>query len=452
MSTLNHHSIEAEQAVLGGLMIDNSVWDHVADVIDDNDFYRLNHRIIFRGIVSLIEEAQPCDVVTLSEWLFEHNELDNVGGHAYVGGLAKNTPTAANIKAYAGIVRERALLRQLRRIGTEIVELADSTDPLKDKIDRAQGLVMSLDTCNISQGPKLTGKLLPNLIDDIERRFNAGGALTGLSTGLSDLDAKLSGLQPSDLIIIAARPSIGKTTLAMNFAENIDEATIIFSLEMSASQLLMRSVASLGRVPHNKIRDGKLDEPDWSGITRGTANLKMKNLIIDDTPALSIQQIRSRARKAKREYGIELVIVDYLQLIQAEGERHDLKIGAVSSGLKALAKELNIPVVCLSQLNRDLERRENKRPHLSDLRESGAIEQDADVIVFIYRDEVYNENSSHKGIAELIIAKHRNGETGKVHATFQGEYCRFDNFTGELPVVDKNPRRTTGFKYSRSTA
>ncbi len=432
------HSIEAEQSVLGGLMLDNLAWDYIADLVREDDFYRRDHRLIFRAVSSLAARSQPYDVVTLSEWLDNHQELDNAGGLAYLATLAKNTPSAANIKAYATIVRERSILRQLIRIGTDITSQAYQPEGQSsaELLEQAERLIFGIaeGSARGRHSYSAIKDLLVRVVDRIDTLSQQGGALIGVSSGFSDIDDMTAGLQNTDLIIVAGRPSMGKTSFAMNIAEHaaIKEKipVAIFSMEMSAEQLTMRMMSSLGRIDQHKVRTGKLDDDDWPRLTSSVNILDQTAMFIDDTPALSPGDLRARARRLKREHNIGLIVVDYLQLMQVVGtkETRTNEISEISRSLKALAKEIQVPVVALSQLNRNLEQRPNKRPVMSDLRESGSIEQDADVIMFIYRDEVYNEDSKDKGVAEIVIAKQRNGPTGTVRLTFLGQYTRFENY------------------------
>ena len=415
------NSIQAEQSVLGGLMLDNQTWDSIADKVVETDFYRRSHQLIFRKIEELAEKQIPFDVITLSDSLKAIGELDNVGGLAYLIMLAKDTPSAANIVAYANIVRDRSVLRQLIHIGTEISDSAFNTDgrdtsELLENAERQVFQIAEQRQKGQSGGFISIKSLLAKAVDKIETLFEQEGAITGASTGFTDFDALTSGLQPSDLIIVAGRPSMGKTTIAMNMAENValkgDKPVAVFSMEMPGDSLAMRMMSSLGRIDQNKVRTGKLEDDDWPRLTSAINLLAGTQLFIDDSPALTPTEVRARARRLAREYGqLGLIVVDYLQLMQSpsSGDNRVQQISDISRGLKALAKELNVPVVALSQLNRNLEQRPNKRPVMSDLRDSGAIEQDADLIVFVYRDEVYNEDSPDKGIAEIIIGKQRNG-------------------------------------------
>lgn len=433
------HSVEAEQAVLGGLMLENSAWDQVADLIGEEDFYRRDHRLIFRAIGELAHRNIPFDVITLSEQLAAINELDNAGGLAYLGTLAKNTPTAANIKAYAAIVRERSVLRQLIRVGTEIANSAyvpEGRDS-PELLDNAEKLVFEIAERGArgKRGFTAIKDLLVKAVDRIDTLFQQDNPITGVPTGFTDFDEMTSGLQPSDMVIVAGRPSMGKTTFAMNLAEHAaiksQLPVAVFSMEMPGEQLAMRMMSSLGRIDQHRLRTGKLDDDDWPRVTSAVGLLAEASLFIDDTPALTPTELRARARRLAREHGLGMIVIDYLQLMQVPGSKENraTEISEISRSLKALAKELSVPVIALSQLNRSLEQRPNKRPVMSDLRESGAIEQDADLIVFIYRDEVYHEDSADKGTAEIIIAKQRNGPIGMTRLTFLGQYTRFENFT-----------------------
>jgi replicative DNA helicase len=432
------HSVEAEQSVLGGLMLDNEAWDQVADILVEEDFFRHDHRMIFRAIAELANHAKPFDVITLSEWLGDVGALDKSGGLAYLGALAKNTPSAANIKAYAQIVRERAVLRHLIQVGVAI------SDSVYDRgarasaelLDEAERRVFEIADKGARgrRGFEPIKDLLVKAVDRIDTLFHQDNPITGVPTGFTDFDEKTSGLQKSDLIIIAGRPSMGKTTYAMNIVEHAaiknKTPTAVFSMEMPGEQLAMRMMSSLGRIDQHRVRTGKLSDDDWPRLTSAVSLLAEAPIYIDDSPALTPNDVRARARRLAREHGLGLIVIDYLQLMQASGNRENRvnEISEISRSLKALAKELNVPVIALSQLNRSLEQRPNKRPVMSDLRESGAIEQDADIIVFIYRDEVYNEDSPDKGTAEIIIGKQRNGPIGTVRLTFLGQYTRFENY------------------------
>ena len=434
------HSLEAEQSVLGGLLLDNDAVDKVGDVLADPDFYSEAHRLIYTHILKLAAEAKPADVVTVSESLASVQKLDYIGGLAYLGALVQNVPTAANIRHYARIVRDRSILRQLAATAGDIADSA--YNPLgrsaKEVLDQAEAKVLHI----AEQGERGSrqyeelGKLLAGVVERIETLYNRDDPsdVTGVPTGFVDLDRMTSGLQPGDLVIIAGRPSMGKTALALNMGEHVALAAkmpvAVFSMEMGASQLALRMIGSVGRLDQHKLRTGRLAAEDWDKLSAALGRLSEAPILIDETPALNAIEVRSRARRLYRTYGsLGLVIVDYLQLMQAttSGENRATEISEISRAMKSLAKELKVPVVALSQLNRSLEQRPNKRPVMSDLRESGAIEQDADVILFIYRDEVYNPETQDKGIAEIIVGKQRNGPIGKVDLAFLGEYTRFEN-------------------------
>ncbi|RUO76895.1 replicative DNA helicase [Idiomarina tyrosinivorans] len=436
------HSIEAEQSVLGGLMLDNERWDDVAGKVIADDFYHRAHRMIFAAMQYLAERNQPIDLVTVSEKLEASDQLERVGGFAYLGEIAKNTPSAANILAYADIVRERAVVREMIGVANEIAESGYDTQGRSshELLDLAESKVFHIAEKRVSgsEGPKGIHSILSSTIDRIEAlsKTKNNNGVTGVSTGFHDLDRKTAGLQPSDLVIVAARPSMGKTTFAMNLAENIalnhDKPVLVFSLEMPAEQLMMRMLASLSRVDQTKVRTGRLEDDDWARIASVMNMLNERNnLYIDDSSGLTPTEVRSRARRIHRQHeGLSMIMVDYLQLMTVPGmsENRTLEIAEISRSLKALAKELEVPVVALSQLNRSLEQRADKRPVNSDLRESGSIEQDADVIMFIYRDEVYHPDSAQQGLAEIIIGKQRNGPIGAIELKFHGHLSRFDNF------------------------
>ena len=435
------HSVEAEQSVLGGLLLDNAAWDKIADMIGESDFYRADHRLIYRHISKLVSGSRPADVITVSESLESTKELDGIGGLAYLGALSQNTPTAANIRRYAEIVRDRAVMRKLAEVGTEIAETA--YNPMGKEagqlLDEAESKVFAIseEGARGKQGFMDMQPLLTQVVERIDMLYNRDNPsdVTGVPTGFTDLDRMTSGLQPGDLVIVAGRPSMGKTSLALNMAEHVAlESGLpvgVFSMEMGASQLVMRMLGSVGKLDQHKVRTGRLADEDWRKLTDAVGRLNDAPIHIDETAALNSLELRARARRLHRQYGkLGLIVVDYLQLMSAstQGENRATEISEISRGLKALAKELNVPVVALSQLNRSLEQRPNKRPVMSDLRESGAIEQDADLILFIYRDEVYNPDSPEKGKAEVIIGKQRNGPTGTITLVFQGEYTRFANF------------------------
>ncbi|WP_018873809.1 replicative DNA helicase [Thioalkalivibrio sp. ALJ16] len=437
------HSEEAEQAVLGGLMLDNAAWDRVADRITAEDFYRHDHRLIFRAVSSLADRNAPFDMVTVSEQLDRTAELEEAGGMAYLGRLASETPSAANIVAYADIVRERSILRSLISVGTEIADSAYRPEGRESKelLDVAEQKVFRIaeQGARGAQGFRGMKPLLAAAVNQIEELYESDNPITGVATGYEDLDRLTSGLNPGDLVIVAGRPSMGKTSFAMNIAEYVAmknaEPVAIFSMEMPGEQLAMRLLSSMGRINQQKLRSGRLEDGDWPRLTSAVQMLSNAPLFIDDTPALSPTELRARTRRLMREHkGLKLIVVDYLQLMQfpGSGESRAHEISEISRGLKALAKELSVPMIALSQLNRSLEQRPNKRPVMSDLRESGAIEQDADIIAFVYRDEVYNDESPDKGTAEIIIAKQRNGPIGTVRLTFRGQFTRFENYAPDV--------------------
>ncbi|CAG0989933.1 Replicative DNA helicase [Burkholderiales bacterium] len=435
------HSLEAEQSVLGGLLLDNEAADRIGDVVSAVDFYSEAHRVIFDHAVRLIAEAKPADAVTLAESLASAGKLDHVGGLAYLGALVQGVPTAANVRHYAQIVRDRSVLRQLASTAAEIAESAYQPRGrnASQLLDEAETRVMHIAEAGArgrKQYAKL-GDLLAGVVERIEELFNREHPddVTGIATGFTDLDRMTAGLQAGDLVIVAGRPSMGKTALAVNIGEHValesKRPVAIFSMEMGAHQLALRLIGSVGRLPSQSLRTGRLQAEDWTRLSSALGRLNDAPILIDETPALTVMELRSRARRIARAHSpLGLIIVDYLQLMQASsmGENRATEISEISRSLKALAKELQVPVMALSQLNRSLEQRPNKRPVMSDLRESGAIEQDADVILFIYRDEVYNQDTPDKGVAEIIIGKQRNGPIGTVRLTFLGEYTRFENF------------------------
>ena len=433
------HSVEAEQAVLGGVLLDNGAWDRIADLLAGAHFYRNEHRAVFDAVAALCEAGQPCDAVTVAERLDRDGQLDSSGGLAYLAELAENTPSAANIAAYAEIVRERAVLRELIRTSTEIADAAFRPEGrgALDLLDDAERRIFELaerDGAGRRESVAIRDVLVSVMerIDELSRRDSP---ITGVPTGFEDLDRKTAGLQQGDLVIVAGRPSMGKTSFSMNLVEEAairaKLPVIVFSMEMPAEQLVMRLLSSLGRIDQQKVRTGKLEQEDWSRLTSALAILTDTNVFIVDDPALTPTDLRARCRRLKREHGLGLVVIDYLQLMHVPGTRENraTEISEISRSLKALAKELMVPVVACSQLNRSLEQRQDKRPVMSDLRESGAIEQDADLILFIYRDEVYNEESKDKGKAEIIIGKQRNGPIGRVDLAFLNQYTRFENYT-----------------------
>jgi replicative DNA helicase len=437
------HSVEAEQSVLGGLLLENDALDRIADIMSPGDFYRHDHRVIYEHISRLIEHSRPADIVTVAESLESTAELAGVGGIAYLGALAQNVPSSANIRRYAEIVRERAVMRKLVEVGSGIAESAFSPQgkDVAQLLDEAEARIFEIAEGGQrgAQGFIDIKTILPQVADRIDQLFQRDNPsdVTGIPTGFSDLDSMTSGLQPGDLVIVAGRPSMGKTAFSLNIAENVALDTglpvAVFSMEMAATQLAMRMIGSVGRLDQHKMRTGRLEDEDWVRLTTALGKLNDAPLFIDESAGLNALEVRARARRLHRQCGkLGLIVLDYLQLMSSTrvGENRATEISEISRSLKALAKELDVPVVALSQLNRSLEQRPNKRPVMSDLRESGAIEQDADVILFIYRDQVYNPDSPDKGTAEIIIGKQRNGPIGTVRLTFLGEHTRFENFAG----------------------
>ena len=434
------HSIEAEQAVLGGLLLDPIAWDNVADAVTEQDFYRPDHRLIFAAIAALAGEGKPGDVVTVSQHLERTGSLESAGGLAYLSSIARDTPSAANVRAYADIVRERSLLRQLIRAGTDIAAsvFRGEGQTARELVDRAEQRVFEIAEGSFRrrEGALPVRQLLPGVIDQIDEWHNNPDKLRGLPTGFADFDRLTGGLRPGDLVIVAGRPSMGKTTLAVNMAEyaavhpGTRASVAIFSMEMPSEQVITRMLASIGGVALNNLRSGKISDDDWVRITSATSQLSEAKIFVDEAPALNPTELRARARRVKREHGLDLIVVDYVQLMQVPGtqENRATEIAEISRSLKALAKEMQVPVIALSQLNRAVEQRENKKPVMSDLRESGAIEQEADMILLIYREEVYDRNTTKKGIAEIDLVKHRNGEIGTFLLTFQGQFTRFANY------------------------
>lgn len=435
------HAIEAEKAVLGGLLLVSSAWDKVASKIAEEDFYHKNHQHIFRAIAFINENQQACDVVTVSDWLEAHGLSDKSGGLDYLADLAGSTPGASNVEAYAKIVREKSVMRQLIQIGNELAEKAFNPEAqtADQLIEEAEKLVFQIreQTLKSQSGFHDIKEVLKETIENLEELAESDGDITGLPYGWVDLDKKTAGLQRSDLVIVAGRPAMGKTSFAMNIAERAaitGSSVAIFSMEMAAHQLVMRMFSSLSQINQGDLKRGNLKDNDWPKLGQSSALLSQSKLFIDDQPALSPNEIMSRCRRLKNRHGLDLIVIDYLQLMQVKGkvENRANEISEISRNLKAMAKELDVPVIALSQLNRSLEQRPNKRPVMSDLRESGAIEQDADLIIFIYRDEVYNPDSQDKGKAEIILGKHRNGSIGKINLTFRGQFTRFDNYENDI--------------------
>ena len=435
------NSVEAEQSVLGGLLLDNLAWDRAADLLNEADFYRHEHRLIFAAVGALIGASKPADVITVFEHLQTLGKAQDCGGLAYLNALAQSVPSAANLRRYAEIVRERAVLRRLIAASDEIATSAFNTQgrAVVQILDEAEGLIFKIgeEGSRTRQGFQGIDKLVTALIDRVnELAENGAEEVTGVRTGFYELDRMTAGLQKGDLIVLAARPSMGKTAFALNIAEHVAVAeglpVLVFSMEMGAAQLALRMVGSLGRIDQQHLRTGALRNEEWERLAEAVDRLGRVQLYIDETPALNAAELRARARRMARQFGgtLGLIVVDYLQLMSGSSgskENPATEIGEISRGLKALAKELQCPVIALSQLNRSVESRNDKRPMMSDLRESGAIEQDADIIMFIYRDEYYNKESKEPGVAEIIIGKQRNGPVGTLKLTFLKPLTRFDN-------------------------
>ncbi|WP_425259677.1 replicative DNA helicase [Rubrivivax sp. RP6-9] len=434
------HSVEAEQSVLGGLLLDNLAWDRAGDLLTDSDFYRHEHRLIFSAIGALVSASKPADVITVFEQLQNHGKADDAGGLAYLNALAQSVPSAANMRRYAEIVRERAVLRKLIAASDEIATNAFNPQgrAVTQILDEAEGKIFQIgeEGSRQKQGFQGIDKLVVSLIDRVQELHDNGAEeVTGVRTGYFDLDRQTAGLQKGDLIILAARPSMGKTAFALNIAEAVAVVeglpVLVFSMEMGAAQLALRLVGSLGRIDQQNLRTGRLRTEEWERLTEAVDKLGQVQMFIDETPALTGSELRARARRMARQYGqLGLIVIDYLQLMSGSSnsdENRATEIGEISRGLKALAKELQCPVIALSQLNRSVETRNDKRPMMSDLRESGAIEQDADIIMFIYRDDYYNKDSKEQGVAEIIIAKQRNGPVGTVKLAFLKPLTKFEN-------------------------
>lgn len=443
------HSVEAEQSVLGGLLLDNLAWDRAADLLSEGDFYRHEHKLIYAAVAALVQHSKPADVITVFEQLQSHGKADDCGGLAYLNALAQSVPSAANMRRYAEIVRERSILRKLIATSDEIATQAFNPQgrAVTQILDEAESKIFKIgeEGSRQRQGFQPIDKLVVALIDRVQELHDNGAEeVTGVRSGFFDLDRMTAGLQKGDLIILAARPSMGKTAFALNIAENVAVAeglpVLVFSMEMGASQLALRLVGSLGRINQQNLRTGRLKNDEWERLTAAVERLGQVQMFIDETPALNASELRARSRRMARQFGgtLGLIVVDYLQLMSgtsSSDENRATEIGEISRGLKALAKELQCPVMALSQLNRSVETRNDKRPMMSDLRESGAIEQDADVIMFIYRDDYYNKDSKEPGVTEIVIGKQRNGPVGTVKLAFLNTLTRFENLapgsTGE---------------------
>ena len=435
------HSIEAEQSLLGGLMLDKRSWDEVADLVGPADFYRSEHRTIYESMLALIEKDLPPDAITVNDYLDKQGDLDSVGGLGYITKLVQDTPSASNIRAYAEIVREKSILRSLIQVGGDIASsvYSNNDESIDHLVDLAEQKVFDIADggSRESEGFRPLKDLVAESLVQLDILSNQEGSITGVSTGFTEMDDKTSGLQSGDLIVVAGRPSMGKTALAINIAENASIGnnipTGIFSLEMPAEQLSFRMIGSIARVNQTRLRNGNLSDEDCPRINSAVSILSNAPIFIDDTPALTPTSLRARARRLKRKHDLGLIVVDYLQLMQSgtSSENRATEISEITRSLKALARELSVPVIALSQLNRSVDSRTDKRPQMSDLRESGAIEHDADVIFFIYREEVYDSETSKKGIAEILLAKQRNGPIGDFNLTFIGEFTKFENLIAD---------------------
>ena len=433
------HSLEAESSVLGGLLLDNNAWDRVGDVLIDSDFYRYEHRLVYAAAGKLINETKPADVITVHEELQRQGKAEEVGGLAYLNALAQYVPSASNIRRYAEIVRERSILRKLVSASDEIATSAFNPKgrPVDKILDEAEGMIFKIgeEGSRMKQGFQGMDSLVVQLLDRVQEMADNPNDVTGVPTGFIDLDRMTAGLQAGDLVVLAARPSMGKTAFAINIAEHValqeGLPVAVFSMEMGAAQLAVRIVGSIGRIDQGHLRTGKLTDEEWPRLTEAIERLRNISLHLDETPGLTPSELRANARRLARQCGkLGLIVVDYLQLMSgssSDGENRATELGEISRGLKALAKELQCPVIALSQLNRSVEQRTDKRPMMSDLRESGAIEQDADIIMFIYRDDYYNKDSREPGVAEIIIGKQRNGPTGTVKLTFLKPLTRFES-------------------------
>lgn len=436
-------NIEAEQYLIGGLMLNPKAWDDIADRVDDRDFFRADHKLIFRHIGKLIETGADVDVITVAESIERTGKLDKIGGLQYLGSIAANTTSSANVKTYADIVRRKWKEREFMAMVCELQSTAESEQPIHEKIEIAVTLLTAL-ADDKKDEPESLSDAANKAIESLDRRFSNGGDIHGLKTHLIDFDKKTGGLHPGDLVIVAGRPSAGKTAFVTNIGENVailgKGSVLMFSLEMSSEQLATRAIASAGSVSLNVMRSAKLEDDDWNKLTHAVGKISDAKFFIDQNTGISASQMHSRARRIKRKHGLDLIIVDYLQLMADGGDTRNNELASITRKFKLMAKDLGVPVICLSQLSRKVEERADKRPMMSDLRDSGAIEQDADVIVMMYRDEYYNKDSQNKGVAEANIVKQRMGETGTVRLSFQGEYSRFGNFAGTY--YEQEPKKS----------
>ena len=430
------HDIEAEQAILGSMLTDKDAVMAAMEVLRDEDFYRDDNKAIYEAMMSLYGRSEPIDIITVKAELIANGKFDQVGGLEYLAMLPERVPTTTNVDKYITIVEEKALLRNLIKTANDIIAVGyDQTEEVEDIMNVAEKKLFDVMQRKSQQGYHAIKDVLVGTFAELEKLYNQKGALSGISTGFTDLDYKTSGLHNSDLIILAARPAMGKSAFAINIATNVavqsNVPVVIFNLEMSKEQVANRIICSEAMVDSNKVRTGKIEDEDWIKLANASGKLAEAPIYIDDTPGISIMEIRAKCRKMKLEKNIGLVVIDYLQLVQASGKKNssrEQEISEISRSLKILAKEINVPVIALSQLSRAAEqRKDDHRPMLSDLRESGAIEQDADIVIFLYRDDYYNENSEKKNVAEVILAKHRGGSTGTVELAWLGNYTKFAN-------------------------
>lgn len=446
-------SVEAEQAVLGTILLQAEALTQVVEIIKADDFYRENHRVIFAAMLALFDRREPHDLITVSTLLTDQNKLESAGGAAYLASLTDVIPFTGTLVHHARLIRQKSVLRQLIRTSSELAARCyDAPHDIDALIDDAERTIFEIAHAKSGQAFQSIGQIVPGTFTRISEHAERGDVITGTATGYADLDRMTAGLQPADMIVLAARPSMGKTALAMNIVQNVavikKVPVAVFSLEMSAQALAMRMLCSVGKIDSQRLRTGRLQDSDWPRLQRATAQLSEAPIYIDDTSGMTALEMRAKSRRLKAEHDLGLIVVDYLQLMQGRGssENRVQEISEISRSLKAMAKELNVPVLALSQLNRSLESRTDKRPQLADLRESGAIEQDADVIMFIYRDEVYNraEGNPNRGLAEIIVGKQRNGPTGVIKLTFLGEYTRFENYSNRAPTPDYLPEPDPG--------
>jgi replicative DNA helicase len=451
-------SVDSEQSVLGGLLLDNGALDRVGDVLTEADFYRAEHRLIFRAITRLINDGKPADTLTVADFLREHGKLDAAGGHVYLGQLVLNTPSAANIHRYAEIVRDKAMLRSIVAKAQETLE-ACTTPSGADPAEIAGRLEQALSDIINRQSDEVTplGDAVAAAMQYVDALHAKGGGITGLATGFVDLDRLTGGFSGGDLVIIAGRPIMGKTSIALNVAEHVarhGRTVAVFSLEMSKQQLAMRALSDYSKVSMNRLRAGRVPDGEWPAIADAGNRLRDLPIFLDDTPGVACAHVRARLRRIKRRHGLALVVVDYLQLMRGDGDNRTQEIGSISRGLKGIAKELDVPVIALSQLSRRVEERQDKLPALSDLRDSGELEQDADVIMFVYRDEVYHPESPEKGTARILVRKQRNGPTGDIRLWFREELMRFANYAGPGIEAAPKPRaaKRPGFDYKTAQA